>query len=346
MDRIEDFAVNSPRWLSLEDFEGEEWRGVVNFEDYYQVSNYGRVKLLKRFGKNSMIKKAHIQEGKHLAVYIRKGETAVPRYIHVLVAESFGLYHSEKTYVRHKDGDYMNNRVDNLIADIPYSQEVVGDVKTPTQPMIKSLYEKGQRTVATNVTEEWMPVMGYEGYYEVSNFGNIRSLDRTYTNRCGVTKKKKGRLLKLSSDQRGYKICGLYVNGKGKSVRVHRLVALNFIPNPHNLPEINHKDEDKTNNYVGNLEWCDSKYNKNYGTWRKKLSRSQSISNSYATKVVAFDKKDRVIGTFDSIVNASRTLNVSADSISRSCNHTKRFRYVKGLYFRKQKEVGEQEAAL
>ena len=65
-------------------------------------------------------------------------------------------------------------------------------------------------------------------------------------------------------------VINLHKDGKQKSYRTHRLVAQAFIDNPNNLPEINHKDEDKTNNNVDNLEWCDSKYNHNYGTWREK----------------------------------------------------------------------------
>ena len=126
------------------------------------------------------------------------------------------------------------------------------------------------------MTEEiWRPVVGYEGLYEVSNTGRVRSLDR-YVRRNYF---KKGRILKLN-DRRGYLFVELCLNNKTKNFSVHRLVAQAFIPNPDNLPQVNHIDEDKLNNRVENLEWCDSKYNSNYGT-RKDRARNTAIKNGY-----------------------------------------------------------------
>lgn len=91
--------------------------------------------------------------------------------------------------------------------------------------------------------------------YSVSNFGNVKS---NYAN--------KERILKPYKNHDGYLMIDLRSPGKRKSISVHRLVAQAFIPNPDNLPEVNHKDENKTNNYVDNLEWCTTEYNCNYGT--------------------------------------------------------------------------------
>ena len=101
--------------------------------------------------------------------------------------------------------------------------------------------------------EEWRAVPGYEGLYEVSNMGNVRNV-------------RKNTLLRLSKDCYGYIQVSLYKNGRRTGLRVHRLVAEIFIPNSENLPMVNHKDEDKSNNRVDNLEWCTAKYNMNYGT--------------------------------------------------------------------------------
>ena len=110
--------------------------------------------------------------------------------------------------------------------------------------------------------EIWKPVIGYEGLYEVSNWGRVKSL-----------KFGKERILKLFKDTSGYLCVKLCKNTNQCQFKVHRLVAQAFIPNPNNLPQINHKDECKTNNIVSNLEWCDRKYNINYGTRTEKCSK-------------------------------------------------------------------------
>lgn len=113
------------------------------------------------------------------------------------------------------------------------------------------------------MTEEiWRPIVGYEGLYEVSSYGRVRSLDR-YDSRNHF---KKGRILKNRDNCNGYLLCGLSKNGIVKNKYIHRLVAEAFIPNSDNLPEVNHIDEDKINNRVDNLEFCNHKYNCNYGT--------------------------------------------------------------------------------
>ena len=112
--------------------------------------------------------------------------------------------------------------------------------------------------------EYWKPVVGYEGLYEVSNWGRVKSL-----------KFGKERILKQSI-RHGYYIVCLSKNGIVKSYYVHRLVAEVFLPNPNNYKEVNHKDENKTNNVVTNLEWCDRLYNVRYGTGIERRSKTQS----------------------------------------------------------------------
>lgn len=114
--------------------------------------------------------------------------------------------------------------------------------------------------------EEWRKIVGYEGLYEVSSLGRVRSLDR-YVKTCyEAYKLQKGKILNPGKNTNGYLQVVLHCNGKYKKCLVHRLVSQAFLPNPDNLPEVNHKDEDKTNNRVENLEWCTAKYNLSYGT--------------------------------------------------------------------------------
>lgn len=112
------------------------------------------------------------------------------------------------------------------------------------------------------------PVKGYEGYYEVDQFGRVYSVDRLIPvddNGRQYNKVLGGKQMKQGMHSKGYKIVSLTKEGKTKTVFVHRIVAEAFINNGDNLPMVNHKDEDKTNNFVENLEWCTAKYNRSYG---------------------------------------------------------------------------------
>ena len=133
--------------------------------------------------------------------------------------------------------------------------------------------------------ETWRPVVGYEGLYEVSDFGEVRSLDRWRGNGKGYFQET--RVKKPVKQANGYLYVGLYKDGKPKMYRVHRLVAQAFIENPYNLPEVNHIDEDKTNNVVSNLEWCDRKYNINHGTGHQRSAEAQrGVKRSYVAEAL------------------------------------------------------------
>ena len=131
--------------------------------------------------------------------------------------------------------------------------------------------------------EEWRPVVGYEGIYEVSNTGKVRSLDMYVKIGYGNYRLHKGKVISLlKKGEYGYIQVNLCYNGKLYKKYVHRLVAQAFLPNPDNLPEVNHRDEDKRNNRVDNLEWCDRSYNLKYGTARIR-ERDTKIKNGYWT---------------------------------------------------------------
>lgn len=127
--------------------------------------------------------------------------------------------------------------------------------------------------------EEWEPVRSFEDFYEVSSLGRVRSLDRTITRRDGATKRFKGRILSSAKHNSGYRSVTLAKEGVNKSFLVHRLVAEAFLPRAPYHEEVNHKDGNKTNNAVENLEWC---------------SRSENIQHSIKiglfTKLVGSQK--------------------------------------------------------
>lgn len=123
-----------------------------------------------------------------------------------------------------------------------------------------------------------LPVKGYEGYYSVDNFGNVYSEDRIIVvtvNGKQQEKHIKGKRMIPQVGATGYESVMLSKNGRYKMARVHRLVAEAFIPNPNNLPIINHKDENRINNSVDNLEWCDNSYNVRYNGASKRAGEKK-----------------------------------------------------------------------
>lgn len=180
--------------------------------------------------------------------------------------------------------------------------------------------------------EEWRDIKGYEGLYQVSNEGRIKSF---YLG--------KEKIRKLFNDKDGYLIVSLWKRGVSENPRVHRLVAEAFVPNPNNYPVVNHKDENKQNNMVwvnedgsidynkSNLEWCTVKYNTNYGTclekrkekrkgWKPTKETVKRVADKHK-KPVGMYKDGILIKRFESASDAERENNNYKNmSISAACN--------------------------
>lgn len=125
------------------------------------------------------------------------------------------------------------------------------------------------------VEEIWKDIEEYKGRYQVSNLGRVRSLDRIsvqHKHFGDVFRPIKGKIMSNTIGKRGYAYVHLCNENNARNNSIHRLVAQAFIPNPNNLPCINHKDENKTNNNVENLEWCTYSYNNSYGTHSERIS--------------------------------------------------------------------------
>lgn len=170
--------------------------------------------------------------------------------------------------------------------------------------------------------EEWKDIPGYEGMYQVSSFGRVKSVRKFKKSKhgCNIALEEKVIRPFVKSKKANYLRVSLIKDGKRTKYSVHRLVAMAFIPNPNNLPQVNHKDENKENNRVDNLEWCDGKYNINYGTARERITKTQMETMSTMKKVQCIETG--VI--YKSIKDAGRKLNICAENISAVCNQTVR----------------------
>lgn len=164
------------------------------------------------------------------------------------------------------------------------------------------------------IKEEWRPVKGYEGLYEVCNYGLVKSLGKRKT------------IMKIDVSKCGYAMIHLYKNGSYKRALVHRLVAEAFIPNPDNLPQVNHKDENKLNNRVDNLEWCTASYNSLYGT-KNERHREKMINNPKRSKPVIQKEMDGTfVKRYPSIIEAERNGFVR-QCITKVCNGESAYHY-------------------
>lgn len=194
-----------------------------------------------------------------------------------------------------------------------------------------------------NMEEIWKDVVGYEGLYQVSNLGRIKSLPKLCINGNGGKYYTKEKILKPQNSKGNYKHVVLRKNGKSFTKAIHQIVGIAFIPNPNNLPQINHKDENPANNIVDNLEWCDGYYNHNYGTIKERTrqtkERNKSDEKGLATRiknnvfcapkeVIQMDDSGNILNSFASAADACRKTGISARNIRRCCNGE--FEYCKG----------------
>lgn len=175
-----------------------------------------------------------------------------------------------------------------------------------------------------NDKEIWHNIQGYEGLYQISCYGRVKSLKREQTivshNQYGefsFVKKIPERILKLETAKTGYIFVELKKNNKRKHFYIHRLVAESFLPNPYNYPQINHIDEVKSNNKLENLEWCDASYNMNYGAVRNKIAKTKI--NGKRSKPIMQIYNDEIIKVWPSMREAERH-GFRENRISACCN--------------------------
>ena len=167
--------------------------------------------------------------------------------------------------------------------------------------------------------EIWKDIPDYEGLYQVSNLGEVRSLDRYETNGKTIVLYK-GKMLNkaLNHSKKAYYMVSLSKKGNVTKKYVHRLVAETFLDNPYNYKCINHKDENKLNNNVNNLEYCTNEYNVNYGT------RNEKVRISKLKSVLQYDLKGNFIKQWIGIKNASEILKINGSDIGECCRNKRK----------------------
>lgn len=177
--------------------------------------------------------------------------------------------------------------------------------------------------------EIWKPIVNYDGYYEVSNLGNVRSVNRVIIDSNKNAFNHKSKQLKPAKNKYGYLQVGLSINGKINSYTVHTLVAKAFINNSENKPTVNHIDGNKENNNVQNLEWATKSeqaihslkngLRKMPNSWTGKFGSKHGACKS----VLQYSKDNVLINEFGSIIEASNKLKINASSITRVCKGQK-----------------------
>ena len=188
------------------------------------------------------------------------------------------------------------------------------------------------------INEVWKPIRGWENLYEVSNMGRVRSVDRWVNHAYGKALKK-GKIVKPWLNNKGYYKIGLCKGSVVKKVYVHRLIAEAFIPNPDNLPEVNHKDCNPKNNCVENLEWCTRDYNCHYADAQAKQSAAKkgNINNWNSTPVLMLTEHGIYLSDFPSMAEAERVTGIAASSICAYVNG--KANYLPGGFMWKKKRV-------
>ena len=230
----------------------EIWKDLKGYEGMYLISNFGNVKGIGKRGRCSF-KKKHLVRG-NIFIRLNDGKKCHMVKLSILVASHFVDNPDNYSNVSFRDNNALNCDSDNLY------------------------WVKYADNIPTLDGEIWKDVVGYEGKYKVSNFGRVFSLTRVRNNWGNIYK---GRMLRIATDKLGYRHATL-LDGFGgyKRIKVHRLVALAFIPNTQNKPQIDHIDCNPSNNNVNNLRWVTPKENQNNPNTLQKRSILLSKSNN------------------------------------------------------------------
>ena len=277
--------------------EGEEWRDVIGYEGLYMVSSYGRIVSLGKYVNNRfkdvykepfLCKLTTNPKGTPSFIFSHNGKS-FKKHISVLVANTF-LNKIDDTYkvLYHIDGDLLNNKVSNL---------EWRKIKTR-----RKIYD-----TSSLICENWKPIYGYEGMYDISSFGRVKSLIN-------------GKILKTYTIGYGKYLGITLCKNKTRDKRlIHRLVAASFCENTNCYTEVEHIDGNPQNNHYENLRWCTHAMNMNNPITRKRASKALfGKLNNATSKPVVQIKDNAIINTFPSMAEASRN-GFTVSEIARCC---------------------------
>lgn len=273
---------------------GREWRVIPNYPKY-EVSSDGLVRSVSpHFGGRPRLLTQRLTQTGYYAIQLSQEDGKRKwNFVHRLVAAAFIPNPDNLPVVHHKDETPTNNRVENLqwcslrdnfffgtspqrqSESLRRSHAIRAGRITPEQAIpdtsSKRIVVLPSPWQEEELANDWRAIPGYSLNYEVNSVGQVRAVNYNNSGRP--------RILKQRLNKEGYFRIGITdANGTRKHCFVHRLVALAFIPNPEDLPVVNHKDENPRNNKVDNLEWCTVKYNCNYGTGIARQREAQKIA--------------------------------------------------------------------
>lgn len=288
----------------------EEWKWIPGFEGQYQASSFGQIKSFKINKKQGQIMSGNTLKDGRKRVNLNGKKYLVHRLI--LMTFDPNGYTDELCLCLHLDGDPQNNNIENLKWG-SYKDNANDEIMFQRCKQTKKKteqYRKKQQLIQLE-NEEWKDIKGYEGDYQISNFGRVKSLKRKTPMIMSLI---------LSRTQDYYSI-GLTKNSQKNQFSIDRLVAEHFIPNPNNLPEVNHIDEDTTNNNVNNLEW---------------VTHSQNVQHSahkQSYPIAQYDLDDNLIATYPSLAEMERQTGFARSNISsaikrKGFSHGYKWRYI------------------
>ncbi len=264
----ESFDINDD--IDIPDLTNETWKDIEGYENRYKISNLGRVKSLSRKGRTQTMLMIHSMNCDYPAVHLNKNQKNKWHKIHRLIALHFIPNPQNLPFVHHIDHNRLNYSIDNLAwvtakentnlaneaGKIPrYSNKSKINKKKHKKPAVPKFHSDINITLENEI---WATVKDYEECYEISNYGRVKSLER-YSFYSNKSVKIEGRLMRphfmKCNGKYTYLTITLSKSGKVKTCLVHRLVAIHFLGNNQDLPCINHKDGNKSNNHISNLEW-------------------------------------------------------------------------------------------